>query len=198
MPKRIKLAVRVSNAIHSGERKEENSEVEVQKDVFTAKNVQPAVKIYAPTEHGEKRTAAEKPGRNNYKTEYKKHGQNQEIEKPDSEKIEKDKKLIMYSGVAFFMMLFIAFWFLNIKSIFNSRQNGDSGAQLKEISGQFRDSIKDLKENIKEIKSEISSTTKVVGGSDADNAGNVLPANSDIVGKNQIEMLKEKLEARSR
>jgi len=34
------------------------------------------------------------------------------------EKVERDKKLMMWAGVSFFMVLILALWVLNIKSIF--------------------------------------------------------------------------------
>lgn len=138
-------------------------------------------------------------GQKNRELKYKKREKNFGAEKRDQEKIEKDKMLILYSGVAFFMVLFAVIWAANFRIIFGANQPaGDAGAQLKEISGKFSDSIKNLKENIAAIKSEISSTTEqanIAGGNDADkNYGNVLPVNSDVINQDKIEILKEKLE----
>jgi len=75
----------------------------------------------------------------------------------DQEKIEKDKKLIMWSGIIFFIVLIIGFWLMNSKSILrinSSSQNKDSSSQIKWNS--FKDELNKTMTQIKQQLSEIN------------------------------------------
>lgn len=204
LPKKVKLDVRVSKASYSEEFKEEYNEIVTQKDnLFLEKETEEVCEEYSAAEQGGDKFfaggAPEKSERENIKAKYNKCENNTNREERNREKIEKDKMLILYSGVAFFMILFAVVWAVNFKSIFGANQpNSDSDTQLKEISGKFSDSIKNLKENIAAIKSEISTTTEQTGAAGGDGAdkeiNNVLPANSDEINQDKIEILKKKLE----
>lgn len=108
----------------------------------------------------------------------------------DSEKIEREKRLIMRAGIAFFMILIISVWIFNIKNVFESTKakTDDNAArtQLNEITDEFSKNMEQIKQGLEEIKSlekNSSAQNEAIG---EDGAGEI---NSD-----DIKKLKEKLE----
>ncbi|MDD5291319.1 MAG: hypothetical protein PHZ04_04385 [Patescibacteria group bacterium] len=99
------------------------------------------------------------------------------------EKIERDKKLMMWAGVSFFMVLISAFWILNIKSIFKETKEARDNPQKFEwekITNEFGQTIEQIKEGLTELKQaavtdNISTTTE-----DNANINNFLPTAEDI------------------
>ncbi|MFA4833240.1 MAG: hypothetical protein WC619_00145 [Patescibacteria group bacterium] len=99
------------------------------------------------------------------------------------EKIERDKKLMMWAGVSFFMVLISAFWILNIKSIFKEMKVAKENPQKFEwekITNEFDQTIEQIKEGLVELKqagvlNNISTTTK-----DSVNTNNFLPISENI------------------
>lgn len=77
----------------------------------------------------------------------------------DPVKVEQEKRLIMWVGVSFFMVLIIFFWFLGIKYVFKQTSDKESDRsaleQLGNISDQFSQAIQEMKQGLAEIKSEI-------------------------------------------
>jgi len=77
-----------------------------------------------------------------------------------SEDIERDKKLMMWAGVCFFMVLILFFWIINIKNVFkiNEVDNSNSQNQLnwQEITDEFGKTM----DEIKNIKSEMDNYNK--------------------------------------
>jgi len=119
-----------------------------------------------------------KPGRIKIDRESKK------IILPDQEeKIERDKTLMMWAGVSFFMVLISAFWVLNIKSVFKGTKEARENPQKFEwekITNEFDQTIEQIKEGLVELKQinvmdDISTTTK-----DNLNLNNLLPGSEDI------------------
>lgn len=66
----------------------------------------------------------------------------------------RDKKLIMWSGISFFMILILLFWFLNIKNVFRNIKDSSSPSQFSwsEISDEFDETMKQIKQGINELK----------------------------------------------
>jgi len=99
------------------------------------------------------------------------------------EKIERDKKLMMWAGVSFFMVLILAFWILNIKNIFKETKEARENPQKFEwgkITDEFGQTIEQIKEGLTELKQasitdNISTTTE-----DNANVNNFLPVSEDI------------------
>lgn len=77
----------------------------------------------------------------------------------DPVKVEREKRLIMWAGVSFFMVLIIFFWFLGIKYVFKQTADKESDRsaleQLGNISDQFSQAVQEMKQGLAEIKSEI-------------------------------------------
>ena len=88
-------------------------------------------------------------------------------ESPKDQKIERDKKLMMWAGVSFFMVLFLAIWIINVKSVFRETPGGDkSDSQLEwdKISDDFGQAMDNIKKGLDEFKKiempiETASTT---------------------------------------
>lgn len=108
----------------------------------------------------------------------------------DSAKAEREKGLIMYTGIAFFMILITSVWIFNMKSVFESTKAkaGDNAAQVKlnEITDEFSENMKQIKQGLEEIKS-------LEKNSSAQNE--ILPEEAGKkINPDEIEKLKEKLE----
>jgi hypothetical protein len=99
------------------------------------------------------------------------------------DRIERDKKLMMWAGVSFFMILILGFWVLNIKSVFKGATEARENPQKFEwgkITNEFDQTIEQIKEGLNELKQasvtdNISTTTE-----DNLNASNFLPVSEDI------------------
>jgi len=75
----------------------------------------------------------------------------------DPDKVEKDKRLIMWTGITFFIVLIIGFWLMNIKSILRINpvsQSVDSSSQINWNS--FREELNKTMTQIKQNLSEIN------------------------------------------
>lgn len=90
--------------------------------------------------------------------------------KPD-EKVEPDKKLMMWAGVSFFMVLILAGWVLNIKSIFEKTERAKDTRQFEwgKITNEFNQAMEQIKKGVEELKrinieDDISTTTNDVNG----------------------------------
>ncbi len=71
--------------------------------------------------------------------------------------IEKDKRMIMWTGIIFFIVLIIGLWLMNIKSILrinSSSQSKDASSQINWDS--FRDELNKTMTQIKQNLSEIN------------------------------------------
>ncbi len=105
-------------------------------------------------------------------------------------KIEREKKLIMHTGIAFFMILIISAWIFNIKNVFESTKakTGDNAAQtqLNEITDEFSKNMEQIKQGLKEIKSLEQNASIQNENTREDEAEKINP--------DEIKKLKEKLE----
>ena len=68
-----------------------------------------------------------------------------------SEKLEKDKQLIMWGGITFFMVLIIFVWGFQIKHSINQTKLEDNGQKTEE----WKDIFSDLEKNISDLKTDL-------------------------------------------
>jgi len=109
-----------------------------------------------------------------------------ENEAPKADITDQDKKMIMWSGITFFMVLIIGFWLFNIKTIFKTDSNTANGNQQfnwNNIKGELNQTMAEVKKNLSEIKNLQNQTMP-----------NTLPSgNISSSTEQKIEQLKEKL-----
>jgi len=70
-------------------------------------------------------------------------------------KKERDKRMILWAGVSFFMILIFAFWIFNLKQTFKqieSKNTGGEDLKLDKITGNFSKTMGEMKKNLAEIK----------------------------------------------
>ena len=107
-------------------------------------------------------------------------------------KEEKDKRLVMWSGVIFFMILIIFLWFLNTRKVFSLI--GDNGKEnnfdVSEATEEFNKAFEELSEKMNAMSQQLMATTSL------EEEQEVVKKDEDI-NKESIEALKEKLEASS-
>jgi len=100
---------------------------------------------------------------------------------PNPEEVEKNKRLVMWSGVTFFMLAIIIIWAINIKSVFKAApETAGSDLNWEEISENFSRSMEEAKKGIDEVKSiasENATTTPAV--LPAGETASVAPAGDD-------------------
>jgi type II secretory pathway component PulM len=68
---------------------------------------------------------------------------------------ERDKRMILWAGVSFFMVLIFGFWIYNLKHTFKKIENENAGGndfEWSEITGDFSKTMDEMKENLAEIK----------------------------------------------
>lgn len=121
----------------------------------------------------------------------------------DEGKVEQDKRLMMWAGVCFFMVLILFFWILNIKNIFKINEVGNNNKEERfnwqEISDEFSKTMEELKEGLGEIKNEkleageVGSENFIVEG-DSNETKDILLQNNDTeLSKEEMLKLKERL-----
>jgi hypothetical protein len=114
--------------------------------------------------------------------------------------IERDKRLIMYSGVSFFMLLIVFFWIINIKQVFKqtaaNSQTNNSLAEFDQLSGDLSEALEEIKNGVREIKSEINATTTVKEAKNENIATGTLPMANEkqFLSDEDILELKQRLE----
>ena len=115
--------------------------------------------------------------------------------KPDDKKTQDDKRLLMWAGASFFMVLILFFWILNIKNVFKADigNNTEKDINWNEITNEFSEAMEDIKSGLSEFKdqaAEMQEEENISGGERA-----VLPSSDEISEEeNKIEILKERLE----
>ncbi len=74
----------------------------------------------------------------------------------DSERMERDKRLMMWAGVTFFMVLIFGAWVFNLKNIFKTTENTDiNNSAVQEwdkIADEFTKTLEKVKEGMAELK----------------------------------------------
>jgi hypothetical protein len=125
-----------------------------------------------------------------------------------SMKIEREKRLIMWSGVIFFMILISFFWIYNTRKVFmNSRLESKStiteDKTWQELSQEISGKIEDLKEGLKEVEefTQEPSSTAIVNTEKQERSLFELPVAGTSTIKSDasstsgsVDKLKEKLE----
>lgn len=73
------------------------------------------------------------------------------------EKFEKEKRMITYTGVSFFMILILVFWVINFKRNFQdiAVDQNSSLPEWGQLTEKVKDTIEGAKNNIVEVKNEI-------------------------------------------
>lgn len=106
-------------------------------------------------------------------------------------KEEKDKRLVMWSGVIFFMILITFLLFLNTKKVFSriNRTNIEGSSDINEVSER-------LNKTFEELKKEMNIMTQQIGVVSEELKEETISEDKNI-NKKSIEALKEKLEASS-
>ncbi len=109
-------------------------------------------------------------------------------------KLERDKRLILWSGVTFFMVVIFVFWIFNLKQTFKQIESSNSQNQefnLNKITDDFSKTMEEMKGNLADIK-EFAEIPAEVSTSTEDKIG----TSSPFVQPNQeeIDELKARLE----
>ncbi|MDO9399085.1 MAG: hypothetical protein Q7T79_00135 [bacterium] len=104
--------------------------------------------------------------------------------------INQDKKIVMITGVTFFMVLIFGFWLLNVKNIFqlNSEKNNENNFSWVETKKGLDDIAVKMKKSIEEIK-EIKNLQSTASSS--------LMQEDQQIKVNNIDLLKERLEQKN-
>ena len=91
------------------------------------------------------------------------------------------KRLAMWTGVIFFMVLIFAVWVYNIKATFRAPANNNKESDLSwdKISEDFKKTMGEVKENIADLKSAVQTATTT---------------EERQLSKEEIEKMKEKLQ----
>ncbi len=128
------------------------------------------------------------------------------------EEVEKNKRLVMWSGVTFFMLAIVIIWAINIKSVFKAApETAGSDFNWEEISENFSRSMEEAKKGIDEVKSiageenatttpavlpaggaASSTSTSDVAGSDAGNA--IASSTDESADQVDLKELRKKIE----
>lgn len=105
------------------------------------------------------------------------------LENVDFEKHDKDKKMVIITGVTFFMVLIFGFWLLNIKHIFkfNSSEINNNKINFIEMRKELDNATIKIKEGINEIKKMQTASSSLQ------------QANQAIKEKDNIDLLKQHL-----
>ncbi|MFA6171507.1 MAG: hypothetical protein WCW77_05945 [Patescibacteria group bacterium] len=90
-----------------------------------------------------------------------KEAENFQNETENYEKVERSKRLVMWSGVSFFMLVIVVVWFFNIRSVFQVSSSSQSNFDWNAISNDVSKSMEEAKKGFEEIKkaSEMASTS---------------------------------------
>lgn len=109
-----------------------------------------------------------------------------EKQKKDERDQDRDKRLVMWSGVSFFMFLIVFLWFLNIRSVLsNTDSNNTSQFNLKEFSEEFNKTFEGIREKMEALEEE------------EEEVKNVSQEKEEEIEKEDIAVLREILEGTS-
>lgn len=73
-------------------------------------------------------------------------------------KLEKEKRLLLWSGVAFFMTVILVFWVINLKQVFKetaSAPKNEEGMDWSKISEDFSKTMQEAKQAIGDLKAPV-------------------------------------------
>jgi hypothetical protein len=87
-------------------------------------------------------------------------------------RLEKQKQIIMWGGISFFMILIVALWIYNIKQVFQATANSSvSNIDISKATGDISSKIQELKTNLEEIKKFTATASSTVSSSTAPAVG---------------------------
>ncbi|MEA3464348.1 MAG: hypothetical protein U9R14_04750 [Patescibacteria group bacterium] len=111
----------------------------------------------------------------------------------DPKKIERDKRLMMWAGVVFFMVLICSVWIFNLKNVFriNQIKNTNSSAveEWDKIADEFGKSWAKVKQGMNELNNEATESDKDIFNGIATTTDGAVLSEGD-----EIEELKKRLE----
>lgn len=77
------------------------------------------------------------------------------IQAADYAKIERNKRMVMWAGVTFFMILILAFWIFNLKTVFRAPVNNASSPQQEfswsEMTDEFKSTMEQMRKDLDEF-----------------------------------------------
>ena len=85
------------------------------------------------------------------------------VQAADYTKIERSKRMVMWAGVTFFMILILAFWIFNLKKVFRAPVNNASLPQQEFNWSKMTDEFKDTMEQMRKDLDEFSASEEAGG-----------------------------------
>lgn len=109
-----------------------------------------------------------------------------------AQKIEHDKRLIMYTGVSFFMILFAGFWFVSFTgAVKNSIPEDKTGESLNEVLAKLKTNLDKAKDEVGQIKNQ---AVQIISTSTATTSQALSIDNMNVeISSDSIEELKKNL-----
>lgn len=84
------------------------------------------------------------------------------------QKIEHDKRLIMYTGVSFFMVLFVGLWFVSFTGAVKAGiPESKTGESLSEVLAKLKENLDKAKDETSQIKDRAAQVVQAIGTSTA-------------------------------
>ncbi|KKR21650.1 MAG: hypothetical protein UT48_C0005G0023 [Parcubacteria group bacterium GW2011_GWE2_39_37] len=120
----------------------------------------------------------------------------------DYVKIDHDKKIIMWSGVTFFMILIFGFWLFNISLVFKRQPISEAKSQLniEDITENFNKTMEEINKNLNEYdglktasSSEIAPSTNTAPSTVLPDTANSSTSSEPVVTSEEINQLKMQL-----
>ena len=111
----------------------------------------------------------------------------------DYKKIERGKRLIMWTGVIFFMVLICSVWIFNLKNVFRTNQikntNNSVVEEWDKMADEFGKSWEKVKQGMDELKDETTESGKDIFSEKATTTDGAIISEDD-----EIKELKKRLE----
>lgn len=114
---------------------------------------------------------------------------------------DRQKRMIMWTGVSFFMVLIVGFWLINLRTVFKATEVKSSGVEqmnLQEITSNLTKTMSEVSESLSKLSEASSSVSATVGSSTASDL--VVATSSEVIADTSvsttttIDILKEKLQ----
>ncbi len=175
-PKKVQLPVRISRKTgplanleqvrQQTREKEKNKKTEIQRKTVkeikqpVKETVLPAIKQKNPYKSEAKTKKINKKKQPSYakasvvrRHSFERRSAGKQV---DPERIEQDKRLMMWAGVAFFMVLIFGIWIFNLKNVFKTTENTDTNnsavQEWDKIADEFTKTLEKVKEGMAELK----------------------------------------------
>ncbi len=195
--KKVQLKVRVAQKIEVKSQKLEETQIKSKKGAVAAKekiiekiNILPALGQATKEKIIEKKEIAKKIKQPKKKTKK----QPQDVKQSDPEKIERDKRLMMWAGVTFFMVLIFGVWIFNIKNVFKTIENTDTNSSAVQEWDKIADEFSATLEKVKEGMAELKEVETEEDGRDVFSESATTTDDAIVSEDDKIEELKKRLE----